>query len=64
MVVKFNPTLKVWWNDIKRNRELEANELLGGVTALIVVELDSYLIKALLKFWDLERLIFKFKDLR
>lgn len=64
MVVKFNLTLKVWWNDIKRNRELEANELLGGVTALIAVELDSYLIKALLKFWDLERLIFKFKDLR
>ncbi|KAH0761068.1 hypothetical protein KY290_017141 [Solanum tuberosum] len=62
MVVKVNPTLKVWWKDIERNRELEANELLGGLTALISVESDRHLIKALLKFWDSERLVFKFRD--
>ncbi|KAK4706651.1 hypothetical protein R3W88_033783 [Solanum pinnatisectum] len=62
MVVKVNPTLKIWWRDIEKNRGLEANELLGGLTALISVEPDRYLIKALLKFWDTERLVFKFKD--
>ncbi|KAH0655330.1 hypothetical protein KY285_030212 [Solanum tuberosum] len=62
MVVKVNPTLKVWWKDIKKNRELEANELLGGLTALISIESDRHLIKALLKFWDSERLVFKFRD--
>ncbi|KAH0716722.1 hypothetical protein KY290_012990 [Solanum tuberosum] len=44
------------------NRELEANELLGGLTALISVESDRHLIKALLQFWDSERLVFKFRD--
>ena len=47
---------------LKKNWELEANEPLGGLTALISVESDRYLIKALLKFWDTERLVFKFKD--
>ena len=60
--VKVNPILKTWWKDIQKNRELEANELLGGLTALISVESDRHLIKALLKFWDTERLVFKFKD--
>ena len=62
MVVKVNPILKTWWKDIQKNRELEANELLGGLTALISVESDRHLIKALLKFWDTERLVFKFRD--
>ncbi|KAH0689003.1 hypothetical protein KY289_016361 [Solanum tuberosum] len=62
MVVKVNPTLKIWWKDIKGNRGLEAKELLGGLTALISVESDRNLIKALLKFWDSERLVFKFRD--
>ena len=48
MVVKVNPILKTWWKDIQKNREFEANELLGGLTALISVESDLYLIKALL----------------
>ena len=62
MVVKVNPILKTWWKDIQKNRELEVNELLGGLTALISVESDCHLIKALLKFWDTERLVFKFRD--
>ena len=37
MVVKVNNILKTWWEDIQTNRELEANELLGGLTALISV---------------------------
>ena len=61
-MVKVNPTLKIWWEDIKKNRELEANELLGGLTVLISIELDHHLIKILLKFWDTERLVFRFKD--
>ncbi|KAK4733721.1 hypothetical protein R3W88_007982 [Solanum pinnatisectum] len=62
MVVKVNPTLKVWWKDIEKNRGLEANELLGGLTTLVSVESDRHLIKLLLKFWDPERLVLKFKD--
>ena len=62
MVVKVNPILKTWWKDIQKNRELEANELLGGLTSLISVESDRHLIKALLKFLDTERLVFKLKD--
>ena len=57
-----NPTLEIWWKDIHRNRELEANELLGSLTALISVESDRHLIKELLKFWDPERLVLKCKD--
>ncbi|KAH0716665.1 hypothetical protein KY290_012926 [Solanum tuberosum] len=62
IVVKVNPTLKFWWKDIERNQELEANELLGGLIALISIETDRHLIKSLLKFWDSERLVFKFRD--
>ena len=62
MVVKVNPILKTWWEDIHKNRELEANELLGGLIALISIESDRHLIKTLLKFWDTERLVCKFKD--
>ncbi|KAL3341818.1 hypothetical protein AABB24_026042 [Solanum stoloniferum] len=51
MMVKVNPTLKLWWRDIEKNQGLEANELLGGLTALVSVESDRHLIKALLKFW-------------
>ena len=40
MVVKVNPILKTWWKDIQKNQELEANEPLGGLTALISVESD------------------------
>ena len=64
MVVKVNPILKTWWKDIQKNRELEENDLVGGLTALISVESDRHLIKALLKFWDTERLDFKFKDFK
>ena len=46
MVVKVNPILKTWWKDIQKNRQLEANEPLGGLTALISVESDRHLIKA------------------
>ena len=46
MVVKVNPILKTWWKDIQKNQELEANEPLGGLTALISVESDRHLIKA------------------
>ena len=62
MVVEVNPILKTLWKYIQKNRELEANEPLGGLTALISVESDRHLIKALLKFCDTERLVFKFKD--
>ena len=54
--VRIKALLKFWWKDIQKNREL------GGLTALISVESDRHLIKALLKFWDTKRLVFKFKD--
>lgn len=36
--------------------------MLGFLTFLIYVSPDRYLVKVLLKFWDPERVVFKFKD--
>lgn len=57
MVIGVSRILRNWWKDIKRNRELETRELPGGLTSLISVESDRHLIKVLLNFLDLKRLV-------
>ncbi|KAH0655511.1 hypothetical protein KY285_030393 [Solanum tuberosum] len=47
MVVDVNYKLRNWWMDIKRDREREIRQLLGG---------------PLLEFWDPVRMVFKFVD--
>ncbi|KAH0655573.1 hypothetical protein KY285_030455 [Solanum tuberosum] len=48
--------------DIKRDREREIRQLLGGLTYLIFVIPNPHLIRALLEFWDPMRMVFKFVD--
>ncbi|KAH0722506.1 hypothetical protein KY290_005156 [Solanum tuberosum] len=62
MVVKANDLLKRWWVSIKEDHELEIRELLGGLTFLLFVAPDRYMIMALLKFYDPARLVFRFRD--
>ncbi|KAH0781775.1 hypothetical protein KY290_001373 [Solanum tuberosum] len=62
MVVEVNYKLRNWWIDIKRNREREIRQLLGGLTHLIFVIPNPHLIRALLEFWDPVRMVFKFVD--
>ena len=46
--------------DIKRDREREICQLLGGLTYLIIFAPNPHLTRALLKFWDPLRMVFKF----
>ncbi|KAH0748724.1 hypothetical protein KY290_027956 [Solanum tuberosum] len=62
MVVEVNYKLRYWRIDIKRNREREICQLLGGLTYLIFVIPNPHLIRALLEFWDPVRMVFKFMD--
>ncbi|KAH0781777.1 hypothetical protein KY290_001375 [Solanum tuberosum] len=62
MVVEVNYKLRNWWIDIKRNREREIRQSLGGLTHLIFVIPNLHLIRALLEFWDPVRMVFKFVD--
>ncbi|KAK4713553.1 hypothetical protein R3W88_019460 [Solanum pinnatisectum] len=62
MVVDVNYKLRNWWIDIKRDREREVRQLLGGLTYLIFVIPNPHLIRALLEFWDPVRMVFKFVD--
>ncbi|KAH0633191.1 hypothetical protein KY284_035977 [Solanum tuberosum] len=62
MVVGVNYKLRSWWIDIKRYREREIRQLLGGLTYLIFVIPNPHLIRALLEFWDPVRMVFKFVD--
>lgn len=48
-----------FWTDIKQDCAREVRQLLGCLTFLIYVAPDLYLIKALLKFWDPARVVFK-----
>ena len=58
-----NPqTLKTWWMDIRRYKEREIHQLLGGLTFFIFVIPNPHLTRALLEFWDPVRMVFKFTD--
>ncbi|KAH0670744.1 hypothetical protein KY289_025237 [Solanum tuberosum] len=62
MVVIMNHIMNRWWVSIKKDHELEIRKLLGGLTFLLFVVPDRYMIMALLKFWDPARLVFKFRN--
>ncbi|KAK4723979.1 hypothetical protein R3W88_026758 [Solanum pinnatisectum] len=62
MVVEVNYKLRNWWIDLKKDREREIHQLLGGLTYLIFVIPNPHLIRALLEFWDLVMMVFKFMD--
>ncbi|KAH0678312.1 hypothetical protein KY284_019397 [Solanum tuberosum] len=60
MVVEVNYKLRTLWVDIKKDREREIRQLLGGLTYLMFVIPNPHLIRALLEFWDPVRMVFKF----
>lgn len=62
MVVGVNHKLRFWWRNLKQDHELEVRRLLGGLTFLLFVIPDRYLIMALLKFWDPTKTVFRFRD--
>ncbi|KAH0655656.1 hypothetical protein KY285_030538 [Solanum tuberosum] len=62
MVVEVNYKLRNWWFDIKRDREREILQLLGGLTYLMFVIPNPHVIRVLLEFWDPVMMVFKFVD--
>ena len=48
--------------DIKRDRETEILQLLGGLAYHIFVTQNPYLTRALLEFWDPVKMGLKFRD--
>ena len=62
MVKEVSQRLKNWWIDIRRYKEREIHQLLGGLTFLIFVVPNPHLTRALLEYWDPVRMVFKFKD--
>ena len=62
MVKEVSQRLKTWWMDIRRDRESEIHQLLGGLTFLIFVVPNPHLTIALLEFWDPVRMVFKFTN--
>lgn len=62
MVVDVNYKLRDWWNNIKKDHEIEIRHLLLGLTFLIFVILESQLIRALLQFCDPSRMVFKLSN--
>ena len=62
MVTEVSQRLKTWWMDIRRYREREIHQLLGGLIFLIFVTPNPNLTRALLEFWDPVRMVFMFTD--
>ena len=62
MVTKVNHRLRGWWMDIKRDREREIRQLLGGLTYLIFVTPNPRLTRDILEFGDPVRMVFKFTN--
>ena len=62
MVKEVSQRLKTWWMDIRRYKEREIHQLLGGLTFFIFVIPNPHLTRALLEFWDPVRMVFKFTD--
>ncbi|KAH0655615.1 hypothetical protein KY285_030497 [Solanum tuberosum] len=62
MVIDVNYKLRNWWIYIKRDRKEEIHHMLGGLTHLIFIIPNPHLIRSLLEFCDLVRMVFKFMD--
>ena len=46
MVTELSQRLKTWWMNIRRDREMEIHQLLGGITFLIFVTPNPHLTRA------------------
>ncbi|KAF3675328.1 hypothetical protein FXO38_04803 [Capsicum annuum] len=51
-----------WWENIKMDHGFKIKRTLGFLTSLIYFASNRHIVKALLKFWNSIRVVFKFKD--
>ncbi|XP_060190269.1 uncharacterized protein LOC132619354 [Lycium barbarum] len=54
--------LRVWWEDLDLGSRLAVTRMLKFLPSLFQITPDKHIIRALLQFWDLDRVVFKFKD--
>lgn len=62
MVEGFLYKLKTWREDFTSSEKLAIAKRLGCLPMLFKVNPDKHMIRALIQFWDLDRVVFTFKD--
>ncbi|KAK4345090.1 hypothetical protein RND71_035266 [Anisodus tanguticus] len=54
--------LKMWWADFDLGSQMEIRRRLGCLVSFFDISPDQHLVKALIRFWDPDRVVFKFRD--
>ncbi|KAH0665699.1 hypothetical protein KY285_026905 [Solanum tuberosum] len=62
MVEGFPSKMKTWWDYFTPSVKLAIARRLGRLTMLFKVNPDKHMIRALIQFWDPDRVVFAFKD--
>ncbi|KAK4372927.1 hypothetical protein RND71_008311 [Anisodus tanguticus] len=62
MVSGIPDKLKVWWAYFDLGSQITIRRRLGCLVSLFDISPDQHLVRALIRFWDLDRVIFKFRD--
>ena len=62
MVEGFPHKLRTWWKNFNPSEKLAIARRLGCRPMLFKVNPDKHVIRALIQFWDPDRVVFAFKD--
>ncbi|KAK4341161.1 hypothetical protein RND71_039662 [Anisodus tanguticus] len=62
MVSGIPSKMKIWWEDFDIGSKLAIKRRLGCLMSLLEITPDKHMIRALIRFWDPDRVVFKFKD--
>ncbi|KAG5628976.1 hypothetical protein H5410_000693 [Solanum commersonii] len=62
MVEGFLHKLRTWWEHFTPIEKLVITRRLGNLPLLFKITPDKHVIRALIQFWDLDRVVFAFKD--
>ncbi|XP_027768841.1 uncharacterized protein LOC107009842 [Solanum pennellii] len=62
MVEGFPYKLKTWWENFTPSEKLAIAKRLGCLPMLFKVNPDKHMIRAWIQFWDLDHVVFTFKD--
>ncbi|KAH0655787.1 hypothetical protein KY285_030669 [Solanum tuberosum] len=62
MVEGFPHKLRIWWENFTPTEKLAITRKLGCLPLLFKITPDKHVIRALIQFWDPDRVVFAFKD--
>ncbi|KAK4350797.1 hypothetical protein RND71_030110 [Anisodus tanguticus] len=62
MVSRTPSKLRVWWENFDLGSQMAIRRKLGCLISLFDITPDQHLVRALIHFWDPDRVVFKFKD--